>query len=281
METTFAPVPAPPPRPSTARVIAGLASLGRSAWDLASGTVPAHVTRPQTACVRSGRSAAHTSQLSANAVVVTPRAPPTPRSVPPPTGTGPAEFLATLQPRRPLTAGSRVSNSTRELIDEMHIAGASAAALRESNPAVGPLAYRSEKAWESTQPNSPRAAFSSAPRLSILPLNLPAPSNGADGSKRVKTSRCAHQPGRGHWLDGMATGGTIVGCYSRFLTVNPGVATYDVVKASENIRLRIPHATFGTASRFPGGPKVKAPEQPVARTPRANAALSKPPVSPR
>jgi hypothetical protein len=184
----------------------------------------------------------------------------------------------------------------------MRTAGATAAAAKAMNPKTGPLAYESEKSWRMTLPHTPGCAFGSTRRLGILTSDevenqvqkhhqAAAHTAGAK-PRRPLSARLVHTAGRGHWIDGMATGATIVGHYNRFSTQVPGVAAYDIARS---MTFRLPHAqrcVMGTAARFPGdkpvGPRdgsvspraAKAPPVAPASARRA-ADESKPPTAPR
>jgi len=204
---------------------------------------------------------------------------------------------AAVPPRRPLTAGTRVANQRSEFKQEMANYTSGAAAARAANPEVGPMKYDAATAWDKLQKRTPHCPFSSVPRLGIL---SPAEADAADAAakattprgrnaqpaapldphearKRPQSARCAHRPGKGHWLDGIATGSTIVGHYNRFTSQIPGVSAYDIRRASDANRLHVKRCVFGTAGRFPGDKRVAAmPDSPrsASKSPRASRTAS-------
>lgn len=255
---------------------------------------PSHVVvRPQSAYIgtdqRRPRSPTRTlARPSTARASVSPRQPPTPRSaaVPAAIDTAPRVVDATsdnvrqaVPPRRPLTAGGRVANQRTEFKREMANYTAGAAAVRAENPEVGPMKYEAAAAIDRLKKRTPSCPFSSTSRLGILsPAEADAAAEAAAGPssargsrrtasssaaadpnenrKRPQSARCAHRPGRGHWLDGVATGSTITGHYNRFLSQVPGVAAYDIRTAAEKNRLHVTRCVFGTAGRFPGDKRV-------------------------
>jgi hypothetical protein len=238
-----------------------------------------------------------TRRLSAGSqqLMASPRDQAAARSVPPPAASidvvsSPMDSSAVasrLGPRRPLTAGARLLNPRSEFKAEMSNFAAGSAAAKATNAQVGPLKYDAEKSWRKTLPATPGCPFTSTPRLGIvaghvadqqLASTLAAEKATAEATgdttprRRPLSARVSHVPGKGHWLDGMATGATIVGHYNRFLAQGPGAAAYDIRKSHDFCRSHTARTVFGTAGRFPGDRGVR--EGPPS--PRNDAKATKP-----
>lgn len=168
-----------------------------------------------------------------------------------------------------------------------------------ANPETGPGKYNVAAAYERFI-----ARRASCPRLSCgyrfgrLPdeagkasPTASSPRGGLQSSqpttsspqRRPMSARVRHIPGRGHWLDGLASGSSFLGVYNRFLAAVPGVAAYDVAAASTTVLPHSPRATMGTAPRFPGDAKIAssavAPSASSARPLSARVARPPPPAT--
>lgn len=200
--------------------------------------------------------------------------PPTAPSKRPATSHVPQDNEVLLKPPRPMTAGRRIGNRPQDMKAESDQYQRALAQILAVNTEVGPSSYDAQTSYKRcTIPAPPRCSFSSSSRLSILSdkevtemnetqlREVPALQlQGLQPNRaRPLSARIAHRPGRGHWLDGMATGTTIPGVYNRFLSLIPGVAAYDIGSAKEAITVHSPRCSFGTASRFPGGSRVAGP----------------------
>jgi hypothetical protein len=183
----------------------------------------------------------------------------------------------------PVYHGTPVALVNRRYEDRlaMHCADRFMAPPADRAGNLGPLKYNIEPAQKWIRPGSASCKIGTELRLGYVLVAdkskaessaagqgaaaATAAAGGAAGTsgdiKSPRSWRLVGLPGRGHWMDGIATGTTIPGVYNRFRVQIPGAAAYNVAKADATTRPHSARASFGTSPRFPWEKAIQTPKR--------------------